>query len=213
MKLYGYWRSSATWRVRIGLALKGLDADVVPVDLKNGQQRDVSHRQRSPLGQVPVLEWNEGEKTRQLSQSLAILQWLDTIHPSPALLPQSPWERARAWQLAEAINAGTQPLQNLHTQRRLKQISTASTADWSHDFIVEGLDALETMASQEPGRFLVGDQPSIADCCLIPQLYNARRYGCDMQRWPRLRAVESAALQLPAFTDTHPNRQPDAPVA
>jgi maleylpyruvate isomerase len=211
VRLYGYWRSSATWRVRIGLALKGIDVDVVPVNLKEGQQRGHEHRQRSPLGQVPVLEWSEGQQTRQLSQSLAILHWIEANHPSPPLLPQSTWARARAWQLAEAINSGTQPLQNMYTQARLNQLTEGKASEWSRGFIEEGLDALETMAAQEPGTFLVGDTPTIADCCLIPQLYNARRYGCDLEKWPRLRAAENAAMRLSAFTDTHPDKQPDAP--
>jgi len=157
------------------------------------------------------LEWTEGQQNRQLSQSLAILHWLEASHPAPALLPKHPWARARAWQLAEAINSGTQPLQNLYTQTRLNQLTEGRASEWSKGFIEEGLSALETMAAQESGMFLVGETPTIADCCLIPQLYNARRYGCDLEQWPRLRSAENAALRLPAFTDTHPDKQPDAP--
>ena len=210
MRLYGYWRSSASWRVRIGLALKGMDVDCVAVNLRQGDQHSDDHRDINPLAQVPVLEWEEAGQTRRLTQSLAILQWLDAVEPSPSLVPQSPWERARAWQLSEIINAGTQPLQNLSTQRAVAAEGQTDGREWCRHFIDKGLTALEALVAHETTPFLAGDVPTIADCCLIPQLYNARRFGCDMDQWPRLLLVEAHALSLPAFIDTHPERQPDA---
>lgn len=210
MRLYSYWRSSASWRVRIGLQLKGLDVDLVPVNLRDGEQHGATHRARNALGQVPVLEVEHGGQRRQLTQSLAILQWLETVHPDPPLLPRDPWARARAWQMAEVINAGTQPLQNLSTQRRVAALTESDGGQWCKDFITEGLSALEGMAAQDPQPFLAGSHPTVADCCLVPQLYNARRFSCDTTAWPHLVAIEARAMALEAFTHSHPDRQPDA---
>ena len=208
MKLYGYWRSSCSWRVRIALALKGLDYTAVPVHLTRdgGEQHGPTHRQRNPMGQVPVLELVDG---RHLSQSLAILDYLEEAYPTPALLPEDRWARARCRQLAETINAGVQPLQNLAVMQRLKDLGVDPT-EWSRHFITTGLDALEAAVDRTTGPFLAGDAPSWADLCLVPQLYNARRVDCDTSRWPRLCAAERAALAVPAFHLTHPDHQPDA---
>jgi len=210
MRLFSYWRSSASWRVRIGLRLKGLDAEIVPVNLRQGEQWAEPHLSRSGLGQVPVLEVQHKGEHRRLTQSLAILQWLDALQPSPPLIPPGPWAAARAWQMAEVINAGTQPLQNLTTQREVARLSNTDGQGWCREFITRGLDVLETMASQEHHRFLASTEPTIADCCLVPQIYNARRFACDTERWPRLMAVEAEAMALPAFRLSHPDHQPDA---
>lgn len=210
MRLFSYWRSSASWRVRIGLQLKGLQVDLIPVNLRDGEQHGANHRARNQLGQVPVLEVEHGGQARQLTQSLAILQWLDATHPSPPLVPEDPWGRARAWQMAEVINSGTQPLQNLSTQRRVAALTSTDGQLWCREFINRGLSALEAMAAEEPHRFLAGDAPSVADCCLIPQLYNARRFSCDIGAWPHLEAIEAEAMALDAFCQTQPKLQPDA---
>ncbi len=210
MRLYSYWRSSASWRVRIGLKLKGLDVDLIPVDLRDGEQHGAIHRARNALGQVPVLEVEQGGQRRQLTQSLAILQWLESVHPDPPLLPQDPWACARAWQMAEVINAGTQPLQNLNTQRRVAALTATDGRLWCKEFINRGLTALEGMAAEDPQLFLAGQHPSVADCCLVPQLYNARRFSCDTKAWPHLMAIEARAMALDAFIQSHPDRQPDA---
>jgi len=194
--------------VRIALAYKGLDHETRAVHLTRGggEQHAPEHRRRSPLGQVPVLELDDG---RCLSQSMAILDYLESACPSPSLAPDDPWDHARSRQLAEMINAGIQPLQNLAVLTYLARTG-ADARSWARHFITTGLDALEAAASERPGTFLVGHAPSLADVCLVPQLYNARRFDCVVDRWPRLLAAEAVALALPAFHLTHPDHQPDA---
>ncbi|MCB9665694.1 MAG: maleylacetoacetate isomerase [Alphaproteobacteria bacterium] len=211
LTLYGYWRSSASWRVRIGLHLKGLDFAYAPVHLvaDGGQHRGEAHRARNPMAQVPVLAVEEGGHVRYLSQSLAILGWLDDQLPSPRLWPVDPWQRATVTQLAEVVNAGIQPLQNLGVLRRVQELG-GDRAGWARDVIGDGLDALEAMAAATAGRFVVGDQVTAADLCLVPQLYNARRFGLDLAGFPTLTRVEAACAELPAFQAAHPDRQPDA---
>ncbi len=209
MKLYGYWRSSCTWRVRIALAFKGLPHEVVPVHLvrAGGEQHQPLHQSRNPMGQVPVLETRDG---RRLSQSMAILEYLEENYPVPSLLPTQPYERAHARQLAEMVNAGIQPLQNLAVLRRLEEVEGLDAHHWARHFIEAGLDAMEREVAHQGGDFLVGDWPSFAEVCLVPQLYNARRFGCGLSRWPRLLRAEAAALTVSAFAGTHPDHQPDA---
>ena len=209
MILYGYWRSSCSWRVRAALTLKGLDYETRPVHLTlgGGEQLTGAHRAKNPLGQVPVLELTDG---RVLSQSMAILAYLEEQHPAPALLPDDAWERACARQVAEMINAGVQPLQNLAVLRHLKADHDIAPAPWARHFITAGLDAVEAVVTALPGPFCVGERPSHADLCLVPQLYNARRFECDLTRWPRLLKAEDAAMALSALQLTHPDRQPDA---
>lgn len=206
MKLYGYWRSSASWRARIGLHLKGLPFEYVPVNLLTGAHKSPAHLERNPAGQVPVLELDDG---RMLTQSLAILRWLDTVQPSPPLFPQDPWAGAQALALAEIVNAGTQPLQNLSVLAAVTEIG-GDRAAWGKRFISAGLHTLQTAAAATAGDFLVGDQLSVADICLIPQLYNARRFDCDLDALPLLTAIEARCSALPAFERAHPSVQADA---
>lgn len=211
MKLYSYWRSSSSWRVRIALAFKGLEYEVVPVHLLHGEQHVADHRDRNPMQQVPVLETEDGGRPLVLSQSMAILEYLEERWPEPPLLPRLRMARARARQLAELVNAGIQPLQNLSVLNRVKELAPAAHAkDWAGPFVIRGLHALEQAARASAGRFLVGDQPSFADVCLVPQLYGARRFGVDLEAVPMLLAVESACNELEAFKKAHPDRQPDA---
>jgi maleylpyruvate isomerase len=214
MRLYGYWRSSASWRVRIGLHLKGLDFDQTPVHLvqDGGQQHGAEHLARNPLAQVPVLEVEHEGQTVLLSQSLAILEYLDERWPSPRLLPEDPVARARARQLAEVVNAGIQPLQNLYVMQHLKRVGAPDARAWSAHFIARGLTSLERMAGDTAGHFLVGDQVSVADLCLVPQIYNARRFELDLTAFPILSRVEAACAEHPAFQRAHPSQQPDAAV-
>jgi len=208
MKFYGYWRSSASWRVRIGLAYKNVAYEAVSVHLikDGGEQHRDDYRALNPMAQVPTLVLDDG---RQLSQSLAILEYLEETIPEPPLLPRDPYLRARVRQLAELVNSGIQPLQNTHPLQQLKARGV-DEKEWARYFIARGLDALQQSAQPTAGAFLVGDAPSLADVCLVPQLYNARRYQLDPARWPLLTRVEEACARLPAFHIAHADRQPDA---
>lgn len=208
MKLYGYWRSSSAWRVRIALEWKGLPVEHVPVHLvaDGGQQHGPAHVARNPLRQVPVLELDDG---RLLSQSVAIVEYLDEVHPAPPLMPADPYLRAWTRQLVEVVNSGIQPLQNLRILVALEAGGVDRMA-WARQVIDPGLRALQDLARPRAGRFLVGDEPTLADLYLVPQLYNARRFGCDLAPLDLLLRVEQAAVALPAFQRAHPDRQPDA---
>lgn len=210
MKFYGYWRSSASWRVRIALAHKELAYEYVPVHLVRGggEQHSEAHRARNPMAQVPVLELDDGT---YLSQSLAIIEYLDEVHPDPPLLPAEPLARARARQMAEIANSGIQPLQNSGTAQKLKELGV-DAQPWSAFWITKGLDSLEAAARSFAGTFCVGDQVSVADLCLIPQLYSARRFDLEISRWPTLARIEEACGALPAFVAAHADSQPDANV-
>jgi maleylpyruvate isomerase len=211
MKLYGYWRSSSTWRVRIGLELKGIAYESVPVHLLKGEQRADGYRDRNPMQQVPLLEFETGGAVHRLSQSLAILEYLEDSHREPPLLPGDAWARARVRELAELINSGIQPLQNTGVLEHLGRLAPqVERGAWANHFITRGLTALEALASERAGRFLVGDQLTLADVCLVPQLFMARRFGVDVELFTTLRRVEEACRRLPAFERTHPTRQPDA---
>lgn len=213
MKLYGFWRSSCSWRVRIALAYKGIDYEYVSVDLisKSAAPAREAYASVNPLSQVPLLEWSEDGELRRVSQSLAIIELLEEQHPEPALLPQGRFVRARARQLAEVINAGIQPAQNLRLLKELKRVERSiDTFAWSRRFIERGFAALQVMAEETAGDFLVGDSPTVADVCLVPQLYNARRFELDLAPYPLLLRAEESCARLEAFQVAHADRQPDA---
>jgi maleylpyruvate isomerase len=212
MKLYGYWRSSATWRVRIALNYKGLTYDYQPVHLAHGggEQHLAEYRTLNPMEQVPTLILDDHASERRLTQSLAIIEYLEEQFPHRPLLPRDPYLRARARQLAEIINSGIQPLQNLAVLQKVKHELGADDQAWARHFIAHGLPALERLAADVAGKFLVGDEPTIADLCLVPQLYNARRFQVDISGLALLARVEQACNQLAAFAAAHPDRQPDA---
>lgn len=212
MKLYGYWRSSCTWRVRIGLLHKGVPHTYEPVHLTRagGQQNTEDYRALNPLRTVPLLEWEEGGHLQRLSQSLAILELLEELHPEPALLPKSPVQRAKVRMIAESINSGIQPLQNLVVLQRVKNELGGDERAWAAHWIDRGMTAVETQLAQTAGDFCVGDAVSFADLCLIPQLYNLRRFGLDASKFPTALRIEGRCEQLPAFEKAHPSRQADA---
>jgi maleylacetoacetate isomerase len=213
MKLYTYWRSTAAYRVRIALNLKGLQAEQVPVHLVRGggeQHRD-DYRGLNPQGLVPVLV-DEGEV---ITQSLAIVEYLDETHPEPALLPADPAGRARVRGLAQAIACEMHPLNNLRVLQYLTGelgVSEARKTAWYHHWLSEGFRALELRLSRDAatGRFCHGDSPGLADLCLAPQLYNARRFEFPLEDFPTVLRIDEACGQLDAFRAAAPEAQPDA---
>jgi len=213
MKLYTYFRSSAAWRVRIALALKGVSSDEEFIHLlkSGGQQRTAAFRAVNPMGLVPALVLDDGTV---LTQSIAIMEYLEEVHPEPPLLPDDPAARARVRAFALGVACEIHPLNNLRTLRYLKaamgQSDTARDA-WYHHWIAEGLTALETTVRDGgSGPFLFGAAPGMADVCLVPQIANARRLKCPLDAYPTLLRAEAAALAVPAFRRTAPDRQPDA---
>jgi maleylpyruvate isomerase len=215
MRLYTYWRSSSAYRVRIALGLKGqpYDSSFVHLVRAGGEQHAAEFLQKSPRGQVPVLEvtGQSWENAAFLAQSLAIIEYLEERFPEPPLLPKDLLARARVRELAESINSGLQPFQNLTTTAFLSElVPDFDRARWYEHFIGGGLKILEQRAGELSGRFLVGDAVSIADVLLVPQLYAARRLGVlSLDALPTLLRIEAACLALDGFAAAHPDRQPD----
>ena len=208
MKLYSYWRSSCSWRVRIALNIKKLEYTYVPVHLvqNGGEQHASSYLKHNPQAQVPTLELASGVS---LTQSIAIVEFLEEIKPTPSLFPTDRLERARARQMAEIVNSGIQPLQNLSVLQHIERLDL-DKLKWGREYIQKGLKALNELATASSDPFLIGNSPSVADLCLIPQLYNARRFKCDLDLFPRLLEVEHNCAKLEAFIRAHPDNQPDA---
>lgn len=210
MKLYGYWRSSASYRVRIALALKGIDFDYEPVNLLKGEQRSESFLARNPLALVPALETDSGDI---IAQSLAIIEYLEDTHPSPALLPSDPVKRATARQIALTLACEAQPFMNLRLQQYLKadlSLDDDAVKAWLNRFVGSAMLAAEKIASTSAGDFCVADTPTIADCCLVPQMFGAKRFGIDTSSLKTLNAIFERCIQHPAFEKAHPENQPDA---
>ncbi len=214
MKLYGYWRSSASYRVRIGLNLKGIAYENVPVHLARGggEQHGAAFAAINPQSQVPALELDDGSV---LTQSLAILEYLDEAYAEPSLLPAEAGRRAFSRALALTIACDIHPLDNLRVLAYLGAELGADEAQklgWYRHWIHQGFTAMETLLGRagHQGGFCVGEAPSLADVCLVPQLYNARRFEVDLSAFPLLTAIEAHCLQLDAFAAAVPERQPDA---
>lgn len=205
--LYDYFRSSAAYRVRIALNLKGVAFDRIPVPLLEDAQCAPDYIARNPQGLVPALDIG----TATLTQSYAIIDWLDRAHPEPRLIPEEPLARARAIALAMAIGCDIHPINNLRVLRRLKEMGHDQPARdaWSRDWIARGFAALEAMAGDGP--YLGGAAPGLADIFLVPQMANARRVALDFAPYPRLVAIDAAASALPAFAAAHPDRFAPAP--
>jgi maleylpyruvate isomerase len=213
LRLYSYWRSSASYRVRIALELKGLSYEYIPVHLleAGGQQFSPAYRALNPQARVPALETADGV----LTQSMAIIEWLEETHPEPPLLPRSTRLRARVRTLAQILIADVQPLQNqsvtIYLQRELR-LDDAALKAWLREWISRGFGAFEQLLGQESahGDFCVGDTPTAADVCLVPQCASARRFGVDPADYPRISRIEQACNGIPAFQRAAPARQPDA---
>ena len=211
--LYDYWRSSAAYRVRIALNIKALRYEQQPVHLvrDGGQQRQPAYASLNPQRLVPTLLHGEAV----LTQSLAIVEYLEERWPEPRLLPQDPLERARVRSLAQVIACDLHPLNNLrvlaYLRDRLRIDDTART-EWYRHWVADGLTAFESLLARAGGksRFCHGDSPGLADCCLMPQVYNARRFDCDMQAFPLIRQVAANCETIDAFKQAHPDNQPDA---
>ncbi len=212
MKLFTYFRSSAAYRVRIALNLKGLAYEAVPVHLlKNGGEQLASdYRAINPAGLVPAFQ-DEGAT---LTQSLAIIEYLEETQPQVALLPADALGRARVRALAMAIACDIHPIANLRVLKYLTGtmgVSEDAKTEWLRHWMREGLAALETQLARDPqtGRFCHGDTPTLADCCLVPQVFNAQRFNIDMVAYPTISRINAVCSELPAFAAAHPSQQPD----
>ena len=206
MRLHNYWRSSASHRVRIALGLKGVAYEYVVINILKAEQHAQGYTAKNPMGQVPTLELDDG---RMLVQSLPIMEYLDEAYPDPPILPKDPYDRARCRALAEIVNAGIQPLQNLSTTNAVKSFG-GDAAVWPRKFLADGIAAYDRALGEGGGQFSCGDRPTIADCCLVPQLASARRFGADVARHERLLQIEEHCLALPGFKNAAPDQQPDA---
>ncbi|HVF64346.1 MAG TPA: maleylacetoacetate isomerase [Casimicrobiaceae bacterium] len=213
MKVFGYFRSSAAYRLRIAMNLKGVvPSSATSLHLARGEQRNADYLALNPQGLVPALVTDHG---RLLTQSLAIIDWLDEMYPSPTLLPDDPLERARVRAIALAIACDIHPLNNTRVLSYLTAtlgLSEAQRNGWYRYWIDVGFEALEKQLSRErqTGRFCHGDAPSLADVCLVPQVANARRYKIDLTPYPTIVRIDAACNELPAFAEAAPARQPDA---
>ncbi|MGZ8485680.1 MAG: maleylacetoacetate isomerase [Candidatus Binatia bacterium] len=213
MKLYTFFRSSASYRVRIALNLKAIGCEQAPIHLRRGggEQLMPAYTAINPQALVPALEDNG----RVLTQSLAIIEYLEETHPNPPLLPKDPADRALVRSMAMVIACEVHPIQNLRVLNYVK--ATYNQTDeqvnqWAQHWIDLGLEALQEMILAQPkrGKFCFGDVPTLADVCLIPQLGNARRYGCDLSKYPTILEIEKNCNAIPAFANAAPEKQPDA---
>ena len=210
MKLYNYFRSSASFRVRIALHLKGLAYDYLPVHLARGEQKKPAFAAVTAEGLVPVLELHDD---RRLTQSMAIIEYLDETHPQPPLLPADALGRARVRALAQIVACEIHPLNNLRVLKylvgELKASEDAKNA-WYRHWVRLGLESYEAQLATRSGLYSHGDAPTLADCCLVPQIFNAQRFDCDLNGLPRTMAVFDACMKLDAFQQAQPSACPDA---
>ncbi|MCS6127472.1 maleylacetoacetate isomerase [Shewanella baltica] len=215
MKLYGYWRSSAAYRVRIALNLKGISAEQLSVHLvrDGGEQHKAAYSALNPLELVPTLVMDDELDADALSQSLAIIEYLDEIHPQSPLLPASALERAHVRAMALTVACEIHPLNNLRVLQYLTQtlgVDEAAKNTWYHHWIASGFAALETLLVRHSGRYCFGDTVTLADLCLVPQVYNAMRFNVDLTPYSNIMRVWAECNQLEAFADAAPERQADA---
>ena len=207
--LHGYWRSGTSYRTRIALNIKGLEYRQEPVDLREGVQKSNNFLALNPQGLVPALETPDGV----LTQSSAIIEWLDERYPEPPLLPADPAGRAVVRAMAMAVACDIHPLNNLRVLNKLNcelQVDQEGLDRWAATWIGEGFDALEALIERHGGRFAYGDRLTAADCHLVPQVYSAQRFNVDCSRWPKLLRCAENAMAEPPVAEAHPDRQPDA---
>ncbi|MFV0281986.1 MAG: maleylacetoacetate isomerase [Rhodoblastus sp.] len=208
MRLHGYFRSAAAYRVRIALNLKGLSVEHVFHHLRRGEQRAPDYLELNPQGLVPTLETDDGAR---LTQSLAIVEWLDETHPAPPFLPGDSVRRAKIRAFALAIACDIHPVQNLRILNKVRETGGEEAAQaWAKSINGEGMAACEKLVAGEAGPYCFGATPTLADICLVPQLGNCRRFGVDVSAFPRLLQAEAACKALAAFADAAPEKQPDA---
>ncbi|XP_071780309.2 maleylacetoacetate isomerase isoform X2 [Centroberyx gerrardi] len=203
--LHGYFRSSCSWRVRIAFALKGIEYDQVPVHLikDGGQQLTDQYKALNPMQQVPAVQIDG----ITLSQSLAVIQYIEETRPGPRLLPADPKKRAQVRMICDLIASGIQPLQNLYVIQKIG----AEKVQWAQHFIQRGFQALEPILKETAGKYCVGDEISMADICLVPQVYNAERFKVDVGQYPTIKRLNETLLKIEAFKVSHPSCQPDTP--
>nr|WP_067297424.1 maleylacetoacetate isomerase [Marinobacterium profundum] len=210
MQLYSFFNSSTSYRVRIALALKGLEYDYQGVNIRVGEQSDTKYTEINPSRGVPVLVDDEGAS---LTQSLAIIQYLDDLFPEPRLIPHNSVDKARVLEVANAIACDMHPINNLRILGYLKRelgVTDEQKDAWYRHWVAEGFRALEKLLNRHGhGQFCFGDTPTLADCCLVPQVANAQRFGCDLAAFPKVMAVYEHCLQHPAFRQAAPAEQPD----
>ena len=212
MRLHDYWRSGAAYRVRIALNLKGVPYEQVSHDLRIGEQAAPDYAALNPQKLVPALEIGGAV----LIQSSAIIEWLDEVYPDPPLLPTDPIARVQARGMAQLVVSDIHPIVNLRVQKMLRTGLSATDEQvglWMRHWIADGFEALEALVGRDGGRFAFGDTPTLVDCCLVPQLYSAERYGVDLDGFPKLVAAGTAARHLPAFVAADPSNQPDGELA
>lgn len=209
LKLHSAWRASAPYRVRIGLNLKGVAYDYVPVDLVAGQQKSEAYHAVNAQDLVPSLVLEDG---RVLTQSLSILEWLEETHPEPALLPKDAFDRQLVRAMAAVVACDIHPVNNLRILKALAGLGVEEPARnaWARRWIGDGFAALEPMIATYGRGYAFGDAPTLADCCLVPQVYNAARFAVDMTPFPAIAAAAAKAGEHPAIAAAHPNNQPDA---
>ncbi len=207
MRLYDYWRSTAAYRVRIALHMKGLDFEQIPIDLRAGGQRTEEYREVNPQGLIPFFV--DGDLA--IGQSLAIIDYLEDTHPDPAVLPTDPKARARVRAIAQIIASDIHPLNNLRILQYLERdlgCDQLKRLIWYHRWLADGFKAIEAMIKDTAGDFCFGDEPTLADICLIPQVYNAKRYEVDLGPFPTIRTINDHCQGIEAFAKAAPQHQP-----
>ena len=205
LKLYHYWRSSASWRVRWAFSLKGIVCEFVVIDLLKGEQKSEAHLQRNPNGSVPVLEIIENGTSQFLSESIAIMEWAEELYPKPSLLPGDPFLRGRVRQLSELINADVHPVQNLRVRKMVSE-DEAKQKEWSRHWIRRGFNAYELLVKETAGKFSVGNTVTMTDLCLIPQCTNAKRFDIALEEFPIIARIYNTAMETEACKASAPEK-------